>query len=131
MGCLTTYAKEKVTNHILGISSWTMPEHTWLGIFTTNPTVSGAGGTEVSSSGTAYARKHIEFDAWAAGVADNTSDITFDKATAPWGSCGFWVLYDAVAGNPLMYGPFSGGAKTIGTNDTLSIEAGDMDVAAS
>lgn len=129
MAALTTYAKPKVLDHILGIASWTKPTSMYLGLWTTDPTVSGAGGAEVSASGTAYARQLVAFDATSSSVSDNTSDITFPKATATYGATAvsYWVLFDALAGNPILYGSFTT-PKLIDVNDTLVIAAGDLDL---
>jgi hypothetical protein len=136
-------AKEQlILNHIFRNTALLLPATNWfIGLFTTAPNEAGGGATEVSTSGTAYiriavARTGAGFDA-ASGTApafiDNTAVILFPQATASWGTCTHWGIFETVAGADLWF--FAelrvGGVaapKTVGVGDTASFAAGQLKV---
>lgn len=129
MAALTSYAANKILDHALGTASWTMPTNVYLALCTTAPTSSSAG-TEISTSGTGYARQQVDFDAASSGATANTSTLTFPTATTDWGTVTHWELYDAVtSGNRVMFGALTV-SKTISAADVFTIPAGDLDISA-
>lgn len=104
------------------------PATVYVGLFTVAPANPGDAGTEVDTMGTAYVRKAVMFSAPANGVTSNMAGVTFDTATASWGTvvaAGVWD--DATAGNLLYYG-LLGANKTIDMGDTASFAAGQLSV---
>jgi hypothetical protein len=102
---ITTYAANKILDHQLGKTSWTMPT-IHVGLSYTTPAINGTGVTE--PSGGAYARVATTGSTWtaaAAGSTSNAADITFPTATADWGSTNSMthaLLYDASTGGNLL-----------------------------
>jgi hypothetical protein len=125
MAALSDYAENKLLDHLLGTTSFTMPAQVYLALFTTATTDAG-GGTEVS--GGAYARQAVDFDAASGGATDLTADATFPQATANWGTITHVALFDAASGgNMLMHGALTA-SKQIDSGDTFRVPAADLDV---
>lgn len=97
-----------------------------LALFTSDPTETGAAGTEVS--GGSYARQTITFAAESGGASSNSAQIDFPAATAGWGTITHIGIYDS-AGTPVMfwYAPLSA-SVTIATTDIFRVNAGDITV---
>jgi hypothetical protein len=135
----SNFLENKILDHVLryGTAPYTAPSTVYLALFTgTAETVlaqleAGTLTSEVSTSGTAYARKAIAFDAAADGSIDNASPgVTFDPATDAWGTVTCVALMDsgtAGAGNVLFYGQVTT-AKQIDENDTFAVSAGALTV---
>ena len=131
---MSNYLEGGLLARLLGLSSptpITLPVSgtLYLGVCTANPEVSdGASYTEVSPSGTAYARRAITFNAASGGSTINTAAITFAKATADWGTAGYWVVADSLTGgNVLFYGPINN-PMTVLTNEQFEIDAGQLTI---
>lgn len=123
MGALSDYLENKLLEHSMGKTAYTMPSGVYLGLFTTAPT-DAAPGTEVT--GGAYARQKVTFGNAAAGSISNSADVTFPKATANWGTITHAALFDAAtAGNMLWHGALQA-QKAIGIDDSFLIEAGKL-----
>ena len=123
----TDYLENKVLDHTLGKTSYTMPS-VWVGLFTAAPSDAG-GGTEVT--GGSYARKSTAGADWAAasgGASSNANAITFVTPTGSWGTVTHFGLFDAAtAGNLLRWGALAV-SKTIGSGDPVSFAVGELDV---
>jgi len=125
MAAASNYLELKILEHTLGISSYTAPTTTYLALFTSDPTDAGTG-TEVS--GGSYARQSISWNTPASGATTNSADVTFPQATANYGTVTHIGIYDASsAGNLLYHGALSA-SKSVETNDTFIVEAGDLSV---
>lgn len=124
-GSLSDYSENKVLDHIVGKTSFTMPD-TFLALYTVAPTDAG-GGTQVT--GGSYARVDVlaaNFNAAASGSITNAQTITFPTATANWGTVVAAALFDAVtAGNMLIWGDLTT-SKAVNTGDTLSFPASSI-----
>lgn len=125
-GSLSNYTENKVLDHVVGKTSFTMPS-TWLALFTVAPTDAG-GGTEVT--GGSYARVATAGADWSAasgGAITNANALTFPQATDNWGTIVAAALLDASSGgNMLIWGDLAVN-KTVTTDDTISFPAGDID----
>ena len=100
---------------------------TYLALFTAAPTNSG-GGTEVSTSGTAYARQAISFSAAAARLKTSSATVTFPVATAGFGTVTHWGIFSAVtAGTMYAWGSFTS-SQTVNTGNQLTVPSGDIDL---
>ena len=125
-GSFTDYTENKVLDHVVGKTSFTMPS-TWLALFTVAPTDAG-GGTEVT--GGSYARvatTGTDWDAASGGAIANAVALAFPTATANWGTIVAAALMDAAtAGNMLIWGDLAV-TKTVNTDDTLSFPIGNID----
>lgn len=122
---LSNYLENKLLDHSLGTTSFTMPSTVRLALYTSDPTDADSG-TEVS--GGSYARQAVSFDAAASGATQNSADVTFPVASANWGTITHVGVRDAASGgNLLWHGPLTA-SKTINTGDQFKIAAGDLDV---
>ncbi len=124
---MSDYLENKVLDHILGTTAYTMPTTVYVGLSTATFADDNSG-TELSGSG--YARQSITFNAAASGATDNDAAVEFPAATGSWGTVSHFGLFDAsTGGNLLIHGAFTT-SKTIATGDILKISAGDLDVTA-
>lgn len=119
----TDYLEVQVGTHLLRTASWAKPTAIFVALFTTIPNDDGTGGTEVSTSGTAYVREqHGPSDAtWTAptssGVFANIGVVQFPSPTANWGTVTAFGLYSAETGGTL----YAKGALT----SSVVINSGD------
>jgi len=142
LSAASNYSEAKLLDHILGkgTRNFTSPSGLYLALFNNtsgNAAANLEAGTltdEVGTSGTAYARKAITFDA-ATGTnpcySANTSTVTFDTATASWGSITHIAVMDGDtegAGNVLFWGAVTT-AKTIDSGDTFQVSSGNLTIA--
>jgi len=127
MSAMSDYLENKVLDHVLGTTSYTMPTTVYIGL-STGSFADDNSGTELSGSG--YARQSIAFDAAASGTTDNTSNVDFPAATGSWGTVSHYGLFDASSGgNLLIHGAFTT-SKTVATGDILRVAAGELDITA-
>jgi hypothetical protein len=120
-------AETLVLNWILDpLSSPTRPSATYLALFTSDP-AEDASGTEVSTSGTAYARQSVSMTV-SGNTASNSGAVEFPTATASYGTVTHVAIFDAVTGgNMIAYAALTT-SKAIDTGDVLRVPAGDLDV---
>jgi hypothetical protein len=122
-GNLSNYLENKVLDHILGTTSYTMPSTVYVALYTAAPNDAG-GGTEVS--GGSYARQTADFDAAASGATQNTGNIDF--VNMPASTVVAIGIHDALtSGNLLVWGTLSTN-KSLDLGDTLRIATGDLDI---
>ena len=127
MSAMSDYLENKVLDHVLGTTSYTMPTTVYIGL-STGSFADDNSGTELSGLG--YARQSIAFDAAASGTTDNTSNVDFPAATGSWGTVSHYGLFDALSGgNLLVHGAFTV-SKTVASGDILRIAAGELDITA-
>lgn len=109
----------------------------YLGMFTAMPTPTSSG-TEVSTSGTNYARVQMKVtgtSAWSIGVsgnevyAYNTAALTFSSGvTGSWGTLvGFGLFSASSSGNLWAFGPLTS-SFTPATADPIVVPAGALRV---
>jgi hypothetical protein len=131
MAALTNFAENKLIDALLRAQSLGAPATAYIALFTSDPTETGAAGTEVT--GGSYARVAVTASLanWAgtqaaastvassgtSGTTSNNAAITFPAPTAQWGSVTHWALMDAAsAGNAWIYGALTT-AKTVNNGD--------------
>jgi len=122
----SNYLETKLLDHVFGDTAYTAPGTLYLGLHTSNPAEDDSG-TEVSTSGTAYARQTVAFTT-SGDTTSNTAAVEYPTATASYGTVSHVGVYDAsTAGNLLSYGALTI-SKAIATGDVLRIPAGDLDI---
>jgi len=122
----SNFLETKVLDHVFGGTAYTAPGTLYLGLHTSNPAEDDSG-TEVSTSGTAYARQTVAFTT-SGDTTSNTAAVEYPTATASYGTVSHVGVYDAsTAGNLLAYGALTT-SKAIATGDVLRIPAGDLDI---
>ena len=129
MGAASNYLENKILDHVLTSTAYTQPSR-YVALFTSDPGEAGSFSGEVSTSGTAYARKAVTFAAASSGSSATNATVTFDAATASWGTITHVAVVDgstAGAGNVLFYGAVTT-SKTIDTGDTFQITSGNLTV---
>jgi hypothetical protein len=141
MSAASNYLEAKLLDHTLryGTAPYTGVSTLYLALFTNtsgNAATNLEAGTltdEVTTSSSAYARKTVTFAAASAagGTTSSASSatVTFDTATASWGSITHIAVMDAsTSGNVLFYGAVTT-AKTIDTGDTFQVSSGNLTIA--
>lgn len=122
----SNYLETEILDHVFGGNAYTAPGTLYLALFTSNPAEDGSG-TEVTTSGTAYARQSVAFTV-SGNTASNTAAIEYPTATASYGSVTHVGIYDAsTAGNLMAYAALTS-AKTIASGDVFRVPAGDLDI---
>lgn len=128
----TDYLEAALLNHVLrgstGGTAFTQPAAIYIALYTVGPSDTG-GGTEVSSSGTGYARQQVTFGAPSGGACANTNDIVFPKSLAAWGTVTHFALLDAASGGNMLYhGPLSASVAVDSSNKKVEFEIGAISV---
>ena len=122
-GNLTNYLENKLLDHFLGTTAYTMPSPVYVALFTVAPGDAG-GGTEVT--GGSYARQTAAFSAASSGATSNSGNIDFTGMPAA--TTVAIALFDAsTSGNMLVHGTLTTN-KTTDAGDTLRIATGDLDI---
>jgi len=115
-----------VLNYVFTTTSVTRPTAWHLALFTSNP-AEDASGTEVSTSGTAYARQSATFTV-SGNTASNSGAVEFPTATASYGTVTHVGVYTASSGGDLIAYAALSTSKAIDTGDVFRVPAGDLDV---
>lgn len=122
-GNLTNYLENKLLDHFLGTTAYTMPTPVYVALFTVAPGDAG-GGTEVT--GGSYARQTAAFTAASSGATSNSANIDFTGMPAA--TTVAIALFDAItSGNMLVHGTLTTNKQT-DAGDTLRIATGDLDI---
>jgi hypothetical protein len=127
-----------VLGHTLGFAAMTMPASVYVGLCgSTTPPTAAFGGTEVAGGG--YTRMAATFAiSTSTNVAANTATVEFPAATTPWGTLGYFEIWDAAtAGRRLYWGPLVDPAdgvtpvsRSVLTGDIMRFTAGIIQVRA-
>jgi hypothetical protein len=137
MSAASNFLENKLLDHTLryGTAPYTGATTLYLALFNNtsgNAATNLEAGTltdEVTTSGSAYTRKAITFAAASSGTSASSATVTFDTATASWGSITHIAVMDAsTSGNVLFYGAVTT-AKTIDTGDTFQVSSGNLTIA--
>lgn len=136
MSAASNHAENLALNFLLTTSTATRPTEFFLALFTNtsgNAETNLEAGTltdEVSDSGTAYTRKAIAFDDAVSGTCVSDGTVTFDAATADFGTITHVAVMDGStvgSDNVLFYGAVTT-PKTIETGDTFQVTDGNLTV---
>ena len=126
---LTNAFETSTLKYLLTTDSVTRPTSWYVGLFTSDPTDTGAAGTEVSGSG--YARTAATFTV-TNDTATNSASIEFPAASGGnWGTIGWIGIMDASTGGNMIIHSALTTAKAINDGDVFRIPTGDLDVTAS
>jgi len=112
--------------YLFTTTSVTRPTAWYIALFTSNP-AEDASGTEVSTSGTAYARQSATFTV-SGNEATNSAAIEFPTATASYGTVSHIGVFDASTGGNLIAYAALTTSKAIDTGDVLRINSAELDV---
>jgi hypothetical protein len=120
----SSYVDNKLIDHLLGSGTYTKPSALYVALFVGNP---ASGGTEVTTSGSAYARQSAAFTI-STNSASNTAAIEYPTATSSWGTIDYIAIYDASSGGNQLVSAALSSAKTIASGDVLRIPASNLSV---
>ena len=122
----SNYLETELLDHVFTNSAYTAPSTLYLALHTANPDEDGSG-TEVSTSGTAYAREAVTFTV-SGNTATTSAAVEYETATANFGTVTHVGVWDAsTAGNLIAYAALTT-SKTIETGDVFRVPAGDLDI---
>ncbi len=141
-GALTDYGENKLVDALLRAQSIGTPATWYIALFTTTCTDAGPG-TEVSTSGTAYARQAVTASLanWAgtqgagttvassgtSGTTSNNNAITWSASTAAWGTITSVGWMDASSsGNRWICIDLTSSLNVSGSGFTVSFAAGQL-----
>ncbi len=99
---MSNFLENALINATLRNTTYTSVATVYVSLWTSDPTDAGSG-TEVSTSGTSYARTAVTFGAPSDGASTNNADVTFPTATASWGTVGWIGINDAATSGNLLY----------------------------
>ena len=126
---LTNAFETSTLQYLLTTDSVTRPTAWYVGLFTSDPTDTGAAGTEVS--GFDYARTAATFTV-TGDTATNSSAVEFPAAVGGnWGTIGWIGIMDASSGGNMIIHSALDVAKAINEGDVFRIPTGDLDITAS
>jgi len=129
MAEMSNFLENALINATLRNTTYTSVATVYVSLWTSDPTDAGSG-TEVSTSGTGYARTAVSF-ATASGTSGNVlndADVTFPTATASWGTVGWIGINDAATSGNLLYHTALDTAKAIDSGDIFKISTGNLSV---
>ena len=122
----SNHLETEILDHVFGGNAYTAPGTLYLALFTSNPD-EDASGTEVSTSGTAYARQTVTFTV-SGNTATTDAAVEYSTATANFGTVSHVGVMDAsTGGNLLAYAALTS-SKVIETGDVFRVPAGDLDI---
>jgi hypothetical protein len=127
MAEMSNFLEDALINATLRATTYTSVATVYVSLWTSDPTDAGSG-TEVSTSGTGYARTAVTFGAPSNGASTNSADVTFPTATASWGTVGWIGINDAATSGNLLYHTALDTSKTIDTGDIFKISTGNLSV---
>lgn len=122
---MSNYLENALINGTLRATNYTAPTTVYVGLYTSDPTDANSG-TEVS--GGSYVRKAATFASPSNGASATSADITFDQATASWGTITHIGILDAESSGNLLYHTPLTTSKTIDTGDIFKIASGSLTV---
>jgi len=142
MSAASDYLENKLLDHVLRNTAYTSPTTVYVGLAKSDPSTGSTlenleAGTLTdelyndSANAGDYQRVEATFGTAAAdGSISNTTNITFNAATANWGTVTHVFITDSPtegSGNVLFYGALDT-AKTIESGDTFQITTGNLTV---
>lgn len=123
---LTNAFETSTLSYLLTAGAVTRPTAWYVALFTSDPTDTGAAGTEVS--GFSYARTAVTFSV-TGNVASNTAGVEFPAATGgAWGTVSHIGIMDALTGGNMIIHSALTASKAIADGDVFRIPTGDLDV---
>ncbi len=132
MSAASNYLENKLLDHVLTATAYTQPGNRYLALFT-NTSGNAATNLEAGTltdevSGGSYGRKAVTFAAASGGSSATNATVTFDAATANWGTVTHVAVMDqTTSGNVLFWGAVTT-AKTIETGDTFQVTSGNLTI---
>ena len=125
----SNYTAGQLLDLLFGIDGFTTPATQYIALFTAAPTDAG-GGTEVSTSGTDYAREAVTNDGtgWSRSTStiSNDNDIEWDEATASYGTVTAVAAFDASSAGNMLWWATKTPSETVGTGSIFAFASGAL-----
>ena len=122
-GNMTDYLENKLLEHTLGQTAFSMPTNVYLALFTADPTDAGTLTNELPNANN-YAR--VDFTALmgtaSSGAINNNTDVAFATATGDWGVVSHIAVMDSPtlgSGNMLYHSQLSYPVEILNTDDLV------------
>ena len=136
MSIMTNYLEEKLIDHLFKavVYSHSSPASWYIALLTAAHGEDGSGGTEVSTSGTTYARVAVTRGSGFTRASssdirtvENAANITFGVPSADWGQVTHVGIFDASTSGNLIIEAQLQFAKTINNGDPApKFQAGEL-----
>lgn len=131
MSKASDYLENKLLDHIVGKTSFTMPSSVYVALCTSAPTDASTGSTLTEANYTGYARKLTSGSDWAtaaSGATSNAAAIAFAACTGGSSTVTHFALVDASsAGNVLVWGALTS-SLAVSNGITPQFAIGDLDI---
>jgi hypothetical protein len=129
----SNYLEDKLLNWALkGAAMGTAPVAVYVALFNGDPTDTGAGGTEVTTTIRVAGRVAVTFGsittASGANSVSNSADVDFGAAAAGATMTHFAIFDAASAGNMLYSAPLTGGTQSVSTGTAVKFTTGSLTV---
>ena len=124
----TNYLETEILDHVFAGAAYSAPGTHYLALFTAIPDGEAGSVTEVSTSGTAYARVAVSFTT-SGDTTSNSGAVEYATATGGgFGTVTHVGVYDAsTSGNLMCYATLTA-SKAIAAGDVFRVPAGDLDI---
>ena len=122
----SNFLETEILDHVFAGAAYTAPGTHYLALYTAAPGETG-GGTEVTTSGTAYARQSVAFTT-TGNTTSNSAAVEYPTATANFGTVTHVGVFDASTGGNLMAYATLSSSKNIETGDVFRVPTGDLDI---
>lgn len=103
---LTQYLVPRLADHVLGISSFTMPAQLWGALLLSSPGFVGSTAGEISVDATGYGRVNLAGKMGAAdlttGLSRSSEVINIGPALVDWGTITYFALMTAETGGDML-----------------------------
>ncbi len=124
----TNYLETEILDHVFAGAAYSAPGTHYLALFTAISDGEAGSVTEVSTSGTAYARVAVSFST-SGDTTSNSGAVEYATATGSgFGTVTHVGVYDAsTSGNLMCYATLTA-SKAIAAGDVFRVPAGDLDI---
>ena len=124
----TNYLETEILDHVFAGAAYSAPGTHYLALFTAISDGEAGSVTEVSTSGTAYARVAVSFST-SGDTTSNSGAVEYATATGGgFGTVTHVGVYDAsTSGNLMCYATLTA-SKAIAAGDVFRVPAGDLDI---
>lgn len=120
---LSNYAANAFLNWVKSTAFPADPAAVYLALFNGNPTASGTGGTEVTTTIRPAGRVAVTFGAITSREITNSADVLFGNAAAGASITHFAIFDAASSGNMIAFTPLDA-PRTISTGDPVTFLTG-------
>jgi hypothetical protein len=124
----TNFLETEILDHVFAGAAYSAPGTHYLALFTAVSDGEAGSVTEVSTSGTAYARVAVSFST-SGDTTSNSGAVEYATATGGgFGTVTHVGVYDAsTSGNLMCYATLTA-SKAIAAGDVFRVPAGDLDI---